>query len=257
MSGGSTGPEQVGGSSTGPEQVGGGSTGPEQVGGGSTGPEQVGGGSTGPERRQEAAAAGHTGDAARARVYLHDEDPTVRSSALRALDRAGDLAARELEAALEDPAPAVRLTALELAAGRDDVAAAAVTDRLVDDDRRVVEAAAWACGEKISAEGTTSPDHADPAGSETAAVVSALVRVARSHEDPLCRESAIAALGAISHPAGLPAILAGLDDKPEVRRRAVIALAPFDGPEVDAALLRATTDRDRQVRGAAAELRGG
>ena len=69
------------------------------------------------------------------------------------------------------------------------------------------------------------------------------------------RAVAIAALGAISHPAGLPAILAGLDDKPEVRRRAVIALAPFDGPEVDAALLRATKDRDRQVRTAAAELR--
>ena len=87
-------------------------------------------------------------------------------------------------------------------------------------------------------------------------MVEALVRVARSHTDALCRESAIAALGAISDPAGLPTILAGLDDKPEIRRRAVIALAPFDGPEVDAALLRASTDRDKQVRTAAAELRG-
>ena len=222
-----------------------------------TRPERMGGQSTGPERRREAAAAGHTGDAAGARLYLHDEDPTVRSSALRALERAGDLASRELEAALEDPAPAVRLTALELAAGRGDIAATAAAVRLVDDDRRVVEAAAWTCGEKVSAGHTASPLHADGGGSETAAVVSALVRVARSHEDPLCRESAIAALGAISHPAGLPAILAGLDDKPAVRRRAVIALAPFDGPEVDAALLRATTDRDKQVRAAAAELQGG
>ena len=86
--------------------------------------------------------------------------------------------------------------------------------------------------------------------------MAALVEVARSHDDPLCRESAIAALGAIGDPAGLAAILAGLDDKPEVRRRAVIALAPFDGPEVDAALLRATTDRDKQVRAAASELLG-
>ena len=181
----------------------------------------------------------------------------MRSSALRALERAGDLATSELEAALEDPAPAVRLTALELAAGRGDIAAVAASERLADDDRRVVEAAAWACGEKVSADHTASPAPADGGGSETAAVVSALVRVARSHEDPLCRESAIAALGAISHPAGLPAILGGLDDKPEVRRRAVIALAPFDGPEVDAALLRAAADRDRQVRTAAAELQRG
>ena len=200
-------------------------------------------------RRREAAAAGHTGDAAGARSYLRDGDPMVRSSALRALERAADLAAGELEAALEDPAPAVRLTGLELAAGRDDISTAAAADRLADDDRRVVEAAAWTCGEKVSA------GHTHASGSGTAAVVDALAQVARSHDDPLCRESAIAALGAISDPAGLPAILAGLDDKPEVRRRAVIALAPFDGPEVDAALLRATTDRDRQVRTAAAELR--
>ncbi len=96
----------------------------------------------------------------------------------------------------------------------------------------------------------------DAAGSGTADVLAALVEVARSHDDPLCRESAIAALGAIGDPGGLAAILAGLDDKPEVRRRAVIALAPFDGPEVDAALLRATTDRDKQVRAAASELLG-
>ena len=208
------------------------------------------------ERRREAAASGHAGDAATARSYLHDDDPMVRSSALRALERAGDLAAQQLEDALDDPSAAVRMTALELAAYRTAIAAAAAAGRLVDEDHRVVEAAAWACGEKISAGGNPSAGRAGARGSETAAVVEALVRVARSHPDALCRESAIAALGAISDPAGLPAILAGLDDKPEIRRRAVIALAPFDGPEVDAALLRASTDRDKQVRAAAAELRG-
>ncbi|MYE08619.1 MAG: hypothetical protein F4Y05_03340 [Acidimicrobiaceae bacterium] len=208
-------------------------------------------------RRREAATAGHAGDAAKARSYLHDDDPMVRSSALRALDRTGDLAARQLEGALDDPAAAVRMTALELAAYRADVATAAAASRLLDDDHRVVEAAAWACGEKISANDNASAGRTDASGSETAAVVEALVRVARSHTDALCRESAIAALGAISDPAGLPTILAGLDDKPEVRRRAVIALAPFDGPEVEAALLKASTDRDKQVRAAAAELRGG
>ena len=212
------------------------------------------------ERRRDAAAAGHAGDAAGARLHLGDNDPMVRSSALRALDRAGGLAADELEAALEDPAPPVRMTALELAAGRGDVPVAATAARLGDDDRRVVEAAAWACGERVSATdaavGATANGLGGAAGSGTADVVAALVEVARSHDDPLCRESAIAALGAIGDPAGLAAILAGLDDKPEVRRRAVIALAPFDGPEVDAALLRATTDRDKQVRAAASELFG-
>jgi hypothetical protein len=34
----------------------------------------------------------------------------------------------------------------------------------------------------------------------------------------------------------------------------VLALAPFEGPEVDAALERARTDRDWQVRQAAEDL---
>jgi hypothetical protein len=41
-----------------------------------------------------------------------------------------------------------------------------------------------------------------------------------------------------------------------VRRRAVLALAPFDGPEVDAAIDAALEDRDWQVRQAAEDLRG-
>ncbi|MYA14404.1 MAG: hypothetical protein F4Z26_06750 [Acidimicrobiaceae bacterium] len=197
-------------------------------------------------RRRAAAVAGHRGDRAQARAYLHDDEPAVRASALRALERSGDLDAPLLAAALEDPAPGVRVTALELAASRPDVPVDAAAARLDDPDQRVVEAAAWTCGEKVSAAG--------PA--DSAPVVAALIRVARSHADPLCRESAIAALGAIAHPDGLPAVLAGLDDKPEIRRRAVIALAPFDGPEVEAALARAGKDRDKQVRAAAAELLG-
>ncbi len=194
--------------------------------------------------------AGHTGDIAGAGRHLHDADPTVRSSALRALERAGGLTARQLDGALNDPAAAVRVTALELAAFRADIATAAAAGLLADEDHRVVEAAAWACGEKISANGAGTSEPG------TDAALAALSRVARHHADALCRESAIAALGAISHAAGLPAILAGLNDKPAVRRRAVIALAPFDGPEVDAALLRASSDHDKQVRAAATELRG-
>jgi len=68
------------------------------------------------------------------------------------------------------------------------------------------------------------------------------------------REAAVAALGAIGAPAGLGAILAATSDKATVRRRAVIALAPFDGAEVQAALERARSDRDWQVRQAAEDL---
>ncbi|HEY6474659.1 MAG TPA: HEAT repeat domain-containing protein, partial [Acidimicrobiales bacterium] len=69
-----------------------------------------------------------------------------------------------------------------------------------------------------------------------------------------CREAAVAALGAIGDLAGLTAVLAALDDKPTVRRRATVALAGFDDPRVEPALHRAAEDRDWQVRQAAAEL---
>jgi HEAT repeat protein len=48
--------------------------------------------------------------------------------------------------------------------------------------------------------------------------------------------------------------LAATTDRPAVRRRAVLALAPFEGPEVDAALTRALDDRDWQVRQAAEDV---
>ena len=77
----------------------------------------------------------------------------------------------------------------------------------------------------------------------------------RDHRDALAREAAVAALGALGDPDALPVILAACRDKPAVRRRAVLALAPFDGPEVDAAIAAALDDRDWQVRQAAEDLR--
>ena len=64
----------------------------------------------------------------------------------------------------------------------------------------------------------------------------------------------MAALGAIGDEAGRAAILAALTDKATVRRRAVLALAPFEGPDVEAALAAAREDRDWQVRQAAEDL---
>ena len=82
-----------------------------------------------------------------------------------------------------------------------------------------------------------------------------LVELAGSASDALVREAAVAALGALGDERGLPAILAACADKPAVRRRAVLALAPFEGPDVEAAIDVALTDRDWQVRQAAEDLR--
>ena len=64
----------------------------------------------------------------------------------------------------------------------------------------------------------------------------------------------MAALGAIGDPSTLGAVLAACDDKPAIRRRAVLALAAFEGPEVEARLRRALDDKDWQVRQAAEDL---
>jgi HEAT repeat protein len=86
-------------------------------------------------------------------------------------------------------------------------------------------------------------------------IVERLVELAATADDPLVRESAVAALGAIGDPRGLTAIIAACADKPAVRRRAVLALAPFEGPDVDVAIENALVDRDWQVRQAAEDLR--
>lgn len=190
-------------------------------------------------RRRDAALAGHHGDPATARAHLDDPAPAVRATALGALARAGGLTGDDLVAGLADPAGAVRARAAELAATRPGNEPPALSDVLADPDPMVVEAAAWASGERRPAE---------------PGIVAALSDVVRGHDDPLCREAAVAALGALGDEAGLPAILAATSDRPAIRRRAVLALAPFDGPEVDAALERALADRDWQVRQAAEDL---
>lgn len=198
-------------------------------------------------RRREAALAGHDGDERAARLHLSDPSGVVRGTALAALARIGDLTAGELTAALEDPDPSLRRRACEVAAGRRDVD---LLPLLSDAEPAVAEAAAWALGEL----GGSEDDGSGVTRAGVDSVVEALATVAAGHEDPLCREAAVAALGALGDPRGLPAILAATTDKPAVRRRAVIALAPFNGAEVRAALERALGDRDWQVRQAAEDL---
>jgi HEAT repeat protein len=197
--------------------------------------------------RRLAAVAGHTGDIDTARRLLNSTDPKVRATALGALNRLGHLDIGELLCALTDSDATMRRRACEEATrwngGVDDPLPFEVGDalrlRLFDEEFIVIETASWACGERPPA---------------APATLDRLIELATEHEDALCRESAVAALGALGDPRGLPAILTATRDRATVRRRAVIALAPFDGPEVDQAIETAKTDRDWQVRQAAEDL---
>jgi HEAT repeat protein len=160
----------------------------------------------------------------------------VRAAALSALVRIGRASVADGEAALTDPSPVVRRRVAELAPA---LGTLSYLPLLADAEPAVVEAACFAVGEV-----------------RDAGAVGKLASIATGHSDPLCRESAVAALGAIGDGAGLPSILEALGDRPAVRRRAVIALAAFEGPEVEAALRRSLTDRDWQVRQAAEDLLG-
>ncbi len=190
-----------------------------------------------PERRRAVAVAGHVGDQETAARGLHDADPSVRATALGALERLGALSDDLLARAFLDPAIIVRRRAGEVAATHPSVD---LLPLLADDDPSVVEVAAWSCGEHERNE---------------RGVVARLVELGADSPEPLVREAAVAALGAIGDERALPTILAATADRPAVRRRAVLALAPFDGPDVDAAIERALGDRDWQVRQAAEDLR--
>ncbi len=196
-------------------------------------------------RRRSVAIAGHAGDVETALAHLHDPEPVVRATALRALLRLGALDGPHLSSAVADASPVVRRAAAGVLAARPqgigvDRLEAELASLLADADATVSESAAWAAGEQHRL---------------SAARVSQLADLATGHHDALVREAAVAALGSLGDPAGREAVLAATEDKATVRRRAVLALAAFDGPEVEAALERACTDRDRQVRQAAEDLR--
>ncbi len=173
-----------------------------------------------------------------------DPDPRVRAAALGALVRAAGRrrAASAWQAAAADLHVAVRRRTAELAPALGATASVrTLLALLADDEVTVAEAAAWALGEVVWAPRARG------------AAVRGLVGAAR-HHDALVREAAVAALGALGDRRGLDAVLAACTDRPAVRRRAVLALAPFDGSEVEAALTRALDDPDWQVRQAAEDL---
>jgi HEAT repeat protein len=178
--------------------------------------------------------AGHRKDGLTARRALRSADPKMRELAIGALARAGALDGPTLASVVEgDTSPAVRRRACDVAATRpaDRPVLTALRRALADPDALVVEAACWSLGELRAAD-----------------VVGELSGVASAHPDARAREAAVAALGAIGDPSGLAAVLGALEDRPTIRRRAVVALAAFDGAEVADALRRSAGDRDWQVR---------
>jgi len=208
-------------------------------------------------RRREAAIAGHSGDRPAAQAFLADPDPTVVATALGALARIGVLSTGHIDAFVTAPAPELRRRVAELlpqlVTDDHERRTAFVLTLLGDGDDTVVDAAAWAAGEIWEA-GTQEGERVDDTGSCPSAVLAVLMALVTDHADSLVRESAVAALGSIGSDAALPVILQACGDKASVRRRAVLALAPFEGAEVTAALERALADRDWQVRQAAEDL---
>ncbi len=187
-------------------------------------------------------AAGHAGHEETARAGLGDRDPHVQAAALGALARLSALAVSDIIHALRIGDAPVRRRATDAAlsvrgVGSRSTLYGAMIDALSDPDPLVVVGAAWFLAER-----------------RVTAGVDALVSTVSTHEDVRCREAAVAALGAIGDPRGLTAVIEALDDKPTIRRRATVALAGFDDPRVEPALLRSAQDRDWQVRQAADEL---
>jgi HEAT repeat protein len=197
----------------------------------------------GADSNARAAAVAVDHDASRLAAQASDDpDPAVRAVAIAALVR---VAPRRVSApvwrrAAHDGDARVRRRAAEIAPklGRD-ATCGVLLDLLADVDAWVAEAAAYAIGEQPR---------------PTRAAVTALASAATAHPDPLVRESAVAALGALGVAETLPAVLAACDDKPAIRRRAVLALAAFDGDAVEVRLRAALGDNDWQVRQAAEDL---
>lgn len=188
------------------------------------------------DARFEIIAAGFSGNQSVAEAGLLSPDGSTRASALRALARLQQLPADTVADFLQDEDSEVRRTAVELAAPFSSVFVHALID---DEDVFVAEMTAWCLGERTS----ISDEE-----------ITVLIDRTTSHSEAVVREACAAALGSIGDERGLPAILAACSDKPAVRRRAILALAPFEGDDVDAALAKALEDKDWQVRQNAEDL---
>ena len=191
---------------------------------------------SGIERRQQLVQLAREGDLSLAREFFSDGDPRVRASSIAVLSENDALDESLIALGLSDGHPLVRMSMARAAAQNSSIS---VLTLLSDEDPAVVEIACWAAGEQTE---------------RNDSIIEALSGIALEHEDALCRESAVAALGALGDVRGLESILEATQDIATVRRRAVIALAPFEGQAVTDALQLALSDRDWQVRQAAEDL---
>ena len=192
-------------------------------------------------------AAGYGDDAASLamlRSAMDDPSDAVRSAALGGLARRRALGADALITGLRDESPRVRQRAAQLAALAfdEDQRSPAVSDALRANLHDAVPLCVITALEAIGTIGDTDS-------------IDAVLEVAREASDPLVHEEAIATLAALGDRRGLPLVLAATEGRPPLRRRSVAALGAFDGPEVEEALDRLSSDRDWQVRQAVAMLR--
>ncbi len=199
------------------------------------------------ERRRRVILARHTTDEfseSELDEFLNDAAPVVREAALATVVQLGINPEKHILKGLEDEDQRVRKRALESVAELSDNHAciSKILFLLNDPSVFVVETACWVIGEIGSAY------------ENTVELVRKVSQLALEHDDSLCREAAVACLGSLGHVDGLAALLVALEDKPNVRRRATLALAPFEGKEVEEALKRKLEDRDLQTRQAAEDL---
>jgi hypothetical protein len=174
------------------------------------------------------------------RTAVRHPHARARILGLRGLARANALTDDDWSRLCSDPEAEVRRETLAEMGPRGAcrIATAQLIALLGDPDPLVAEAAAYVAGECHVGE-----------------CESALMDMVSSHEDARCRETAVVALGSLGKDSSRATIVAALVDKPTVRRRAVVALANFEGDDIEEALDRAAEDRDWQVRSAVELLR--
>lgn len=189
-------------------------------------------------RRRQIISAGFNGNHELIRSELGGSDPVLWRSALFAAERSSILDPADVLAALASPDPDIQHSGWTILARRPTLLDNnQTTEAFARCSPEVRELACFALGER------------EPHPSLTAALIGF-----STDEDPLVRESVVAALGSLGDPDGEAVVLAGCTDTVSIRRRAVLALIAFDSPASRHALEQLTQDRDWQVRDAAVEL---
>ena len=170
---------------------------------------------------------------------LLDTSVMVRARAAEGLARAG-AAASTLARALDDPAPSVRIAALNALGTRVDPSLRPLITRLSKSEEGVLHIFALAALVHLG----QADAFDDIAGEATL-------------PDAELRMAALGALGRLKRPAGLPILSQSVyDPDPSVRAFAAGALGEFGSPKGEPALLHALEDESPRVRGVAAASLG-